>query len=154
MNNIILAGRLTAEPILRSTQSGHSVLQFDIAVTKRFKREGGPTADFFRCNAWDKTGDTIYRYLHQGDGIVVRGRIENDNYTDRNGNKVYSMVVIVEDWDFGPKKRGTEGNYNNQSQNYGGQGNYGGQQMQQGGDRYADGFMNIPDGIDEELPFN
>lgn len=169
MNKVILMGRLTRDPEVRYSQgaSQTAVARFSIAVDRRFKREGEPDADFFNCTAFGKQAEFIERYLHKGIKIVLVGRIQNDNYTNKDGQMVYSVRVMVDEIEFAESKNASGGNgyggnaggFNN---NGGGFGNNNGGFNNggfQGGSAPAasgagDGFMNIPDGIDEELPFN
>ena len=151
MNKVILMGRLTRDPEVRYSQgaSQTAVARFSIAVDRRFKREGEPDADFFNCTAFGKQAEFIERYLHKGTKVVLSGRVQNDNYTNKEGQMVYSVRVMVDEIEFAESK-------NAASQNEGGYSNNGGF----GGNAApapsgaGDGFMNIPDGIDEELPFN
>ena len=159
MNKVILMGRLTRDPEVRYSQgaSQTAVARFSIAVDRRFgKREGEPDADFFNCTAFGKTAEFVERYLHKGTKIALSGRIQNDNYTNKEGQMVYSVRIIVDDVEFAESKNASGGNA-------GGYGNGGGYNKggYAGGGNSApapsgagDGFMNIPDGIDEELPFN
>ena len=163
MNKVILMGRLTRDPEVRYSQGANqtAVGRFSIAVDRRFKREGEPDADFFNCTAFGKQAEFVERYLHKGTKIVVVGRIQNDNYTNKEGQTVYSVRVMVDEIEFAESKNAAsqnEGGFNggNGGFNDGGYGNNGGF----GGNNApaasgaGDGFMNIPDGIDEELPFN
>ncbi len=155
MNKVILMGRLTRDPEVRYSQGANqtAVARFSIAVDRRFKREGEPDADFFNCTAFGRQAEFIERYLHKGTKIVLSGRIQNDNYTNKDGQMVYSVRVMVDEIEFAESK-------NAAAQNEGGyQGGYGAGNSFSGGNApaasgAADGFMNIPDGIDEELPFN
>lgn len=110
MNLAVLQGRLTSNPVRKYPFGSAPVVSFSIAVPKKFKKQGAPTADFFDCTAWDKDAENIYKFFTQGDMILIRGRIENNNYTNRAGEKVHGQVIIVEEWEFGPKKRGSEEN--------------------------------------------
>ena len=158
MNKVILMGRLTRDPEVRYSQgaSQTAVGRFSIAVDRRFKREGEPDADFFNCTAFGKQAEFVERYLHKGTKIVVTGRIQNDNYTNRDGQQVYSVRIVVEEIEFAESKNasagsqdgGVSGGYGNNG--FGGSGSY----NRPAASGAADGFMNIPDGIDEELPFN
>ena len=163
MNKVILMGRLTRDPEVRYSQgaSQTAVARFSVAVDRRFKREGEPDADFFNCTAFSKQAEFVERYLHKGIKIVLSGRVQNDNYTNKDGQMVYSVRIMVDEIEFAESKNASAGNgyggnaggYNNN----GGGFNNGG--FQSGGNTpaasgAADGFMNIPDGIDEELPFN
>ncbi len=146
MNKVILMGRLTRDPEVRYSQNGSNtaVARFSIAVDRRFKREGEADADFFNCTAFGKQAEFVEKYLHKGVKMMVEGRIQNDNYTNRDGQQVYSVRVIVENLEFAESKNAA-----------GGDGGYGGGARQSAPVTPAgDGFMNIPDGIDEELPFN
>lgn len=141
MNKVILMGRLTRDPEVRYSQgaSQTAVGRFSIAVDRRFKREGEPDADFFNCTAFGKQAEFVERYLHKGTKIVVSGRIQNDNYTNKDGQTVYSVRVMVEEIEFAESKS---------AQNAGNGNAAGG-----GAATTDDGFMNIPEGIEEELPF-
>lgn len=150
MNKVILMGRLTRDPEVRYSQgaSQTAVARFSIAVDRRFKREGEPDADFFNCTAFGKQAEFIERYLRKGIKVVVCGRIQNDNYTNKDGQMVYSVRVMIDEVEFAESK-------NAQNNNDGGyNGGYTGGNSAPAPSGAGDGFMNIPDGIDEELPFN
>ncbi len=151
MNKVILMGRLTRDPEVRYSQgaSATAVARFSIAVDRRFKREGEPDADFFNCTCFGKQAEFVERYLRKGTKIVTVGRIQNDNYTNKDGQMVYSVRVMVDEIEFAESKNASSGN----------EGGYTGGNNYNNYNRPApsgagDGFMNIPDGIDEELPFN
>ncbi len=163
MNKVILMGRLTRDPEVRYSQgaSQTAVARFSIAVDRRFKREGEPDADFFNCTAFGKQAEFIERYLHKGTKIVLSGRVQNDNYTNKDGQMVYSVRVMVDEIEFAESKNASGGNAggygNGGGYNNGGgfnNGGYGGGNSAPAASGAADGFMNIPDGIDEELPFS
>ena len=138
MNKVILIGRLTRDPEVRYSQgdSSTAIAKFSIAVDRRFKRDGEPDADFFNCTAFGKQAEFAERYLKKGTKMAVVGRIQNDNYTNRDGQKVYSVQIMVEEMEFAESK-GTNA--------------AAGQSEAPAADK--DGFMNIPDGLQEELPF-
>jgi len=140
MNKVILLGRLTKDPEVRYSQGANSmaVARFSIAVNRRIKHEGEPEADFFSCTAFRKQAEFVEKYLRKGIKIVVTGRIQNENYTNKDGQTVYGVKIMVEELEFAESKSAA-----------GNQGNMAYNSMASG-----DGFMNIPDGIDEELPFN
>ena len=144
MNKIIEIGRLPRDPEVRYSQGANAtaVANFSIAVDRRFKREGEPDADFFNCTAFGKQAEFVERYFKKGMKVVVVGRLQNDNYTNKEGQKVYNVRIMVEELEFA------------ESKNAGGAGseNRPGGRPQPGTDN--DGFMNIPDGIDDGLPFN
>lgn len=96
MNRIILIGRLTADPELKTTSTGKSVVSFTIAVDKKFKPQDGPTADFFRVSAWDKTAEFVGNYLTKGRLVAVDGRAEQRKYQDKDGNNRESFDVVAE----------------------------------------------------------
>ena len=158
MNKVILMGHLTRDPEVRYSQgaSQTAVARFSIAVDRRFKREGEPDADFFNCTCFSRQAEFVERYLHKGIKVVLSGRIQNDNYTNKEGQMVYSVRVIVDEIEFAESKNasgGNNGGYNNDGgYNNGGFG--GGANNVPAASGAGDGFMNIPDGIDEELPFN
>lgn len=150
-------GRLTRDPEVRYSQGATptAVARFSVAVDRRFKREGEPDADFFNCTAFGKQGEFVEKYLHKGTKVLLSGRIQNDNYTNKDGQQVYSVRVMVDEIEFAESKNAAGngdgfngGNYGNNNNNYGGN------RSQAAPSGAGDGFMNIPDGIDEELPFN
>jgi single-strand binding protein len=146
MNKVILMGRLTRDPDVRysQTDSNMAIARFSLAVDRRYKKQGDETtADFFNCTAFGKQGEFVEKYLKKGTKIVVTGRIQNDNYTNKDGQKVYSVQIMVEEIEFAESKASAQSN----------EGSDGGAQPQMGAPD-ADGFMNIPDGIGSELPFN
>ncbi|MDY2790064.1 MAG: single-stranded DNA-binding protein [Lachnospiraceae bacterium] len=146
MNKVILMGRLTRDPEIRYSQgaSQTAVGRFSLAVDRRFKREGQPDADFFNCTTFGKQSEFVEKYLHQGTKVVVTGRIQNDNYTNSNGEKVYSVQVIVEEIEFAESK--------NASQSYNGGAPAGGGAPAPSA-ASGDGFINIESGVEETLPF-
>ena len=163
MNKVILIGRLTRDPEVRYTSGSSSlcVAKYYLAVSRRVRRDGEPTADFIPCTAFGATGEFAERNFKQGKKVVVIGRLSSGSYTNRDGKKVYTIEVIVEDQEFAESKRAEDSLSSNssQSRNQGNGNNRSGNPFDQGngsngGNTYTpDGFMNIPDGIDEELPF-
>ena len=148
MNRVILMGRLTRDPEVRYSQGANNmaIARFSIAVDRRFKREGEADADFFNCTAFGKQAEFVEKYLHKGVKILLEGRIQNDNYTNKDGQQVYSVRVMVDNLVFAESKNASMA---------GGDGGYtGGAVRREAPAPASDGFMNIPDGIDEELPFN
>jgi len=144
MNKVILIGRLTRDPEIRYSQGASStaVGSFSIAVDRRFKRDGEPDADFFDCTAFGKQAEFVERYLKKGTKMVVVGRLQNDNYTNKDGQKVYRTRIMVDELEFAESKNAaSEGSEYRPS-------------ARPEPSAAGDGFMNIPDGIDEELPFN
>ena len=159
MNKVILMGRLTRDPEVRYSQGATStaVARFSIAVDRRFKREGEPDADFFNCTAFGKQGEFVEKYLHKGTKVVLSGRIQNDNYTNKEGQQVYGTRIMVDEIEFAESKNAAgsgDNGYANGGNNYSNNNNYSGNKTQAAPGGAGDGFMNIPDGIDEELPFN
>ncbi len=145
MNKVILMGRLTRDPEIRYSQGENSlaIARFSLAVDRRFKRPGDPEADFFNCTVFGKQAEFVEKYLKQGTKMVVVGRIQNDNYTNKEGQKVYSTQIMVDELEFAESKSASSesGGYQQASRPAPSQ-------------AVGDGFMNIPDGLDEELPFN
>ena len=139
MNKVILMGRLTRDPEVRYSQgeSATAVSRFTLAVDRRFRREEA-SADFIGCVAFGKNAEFIEKYFRQGTKALITGRIQTGSYTNRDGNKVYTTDVVVEDQEFAESKK-------NASE--------GGMPGAVPAPTSTDGFMNIPDGIDEELPF-
>lgn len=152
MNKVILMGRLTRDPEVRYTQGDNqmAIARYTLAVDRRFNRNGDEnTADFISCVAFGKSGEFAERYFRKGTKVLVTGRIQTGSYTNKDGVKVYTTDVVVEDQEFAESKNSN----NNSGDNYGN--NFGGGNSQSVAPMAADdGFMNIPDGIDEELPFN
>ena len=148
MNKVILMGRLTRDPEVRYAQgeSPLAIARYTLAVDRRFNRNGDDaTADFINCVAFGRSGEFAERYFRKGIKIAVTGRIQTGSYTNKDGVKVYTTDVVVEDQEFAESK--------NASQQAGG--DYAPAGRTQSAPMAAgDGFMNIPDGIDEELPFN
>ena len=148
MNKVILMGRLTRDPEVRYSQgdSATAVARYTLAVDRRFNRNNDDqTADFIGCVAFGRSGEFAEKYLHKGTKVVVTGRIQTGSYTNKDGVKVYTTDVVVEDQEFAESK-------NSAGNNDGGfvpAGRPAPAPMAAG-----DGFMNSPDGIDEELPFN
>lgn len=142
MNKVILVGRLTRDPEVRYPQDAEraAVGRFSLAVDRKYKQQGQPEADFFNCTCFGRQAEFAEKYMKKGTKMVITGRIQNDNYTDRAGNKVYSVQVMVEEMEFAESKAA-----GNQSEK---------RNWQQSAKINEEGFMNIPDGIDEELPFS
>ena len=145
MNKVILMGRLTRDPEVRYGvgENSTAVARYTIAVDRRFKRDGEQNADFIGCVAFGRNAEFAEKYLRQGTKIVLTGRIQTGSYTNRDGQKVYTTDIVVEEQEFAESKAATAGN--------GGQGNY---SRSSSAPSDANGFMNIPDGIDDELPFS
>jgi single-strand DNA-binding protein len=149
MNKVILMGRLTRDPEVRYSagENALAIARYTLAVDRRFRRDGEATADFINCVAFGRTAEFAEKYLRQGLKIAVTGRIQTGSYTNREGQKVYTTEVVVEDHEFAESKAASD--------------NYAASQPRQNSapsmpspsSAGADGFMNIPDGIDEELPF-
>lgn len=146
MNKVILMGRLTRDPEVRYSQGENSlaIARYSLAVDRRFKRPGEPDADFINCVTFGKSAEFAEKYLKQGTKIAVSGRIQTGSYTNKEGQKVYTTDIVVEDHEFAESKGNGSG------------GDMGYQQTSRPAPSQAvgDGFMNIPDGLDEELPFN
>lgn len=141
MNKVILMGRLTRDPKVTWTQGNPStcIARFTLAVDRKYKREGENNADFISCVTFGKTAEFIEKYVKQGTKIVGCGRIQTGSYTNNDGQKVYTTDVAVDEVEFAESKKAQQENQNG-----------GSPEIQ----TTPDGFMNIPDGIDEELPFN
>ena len=142
MNKVILMGRLTRDPEIKVTQGDKptTVGRYTLAVDRRFKRDGDATADFISCVVFGKSAEFAEKYFRQGLRITISGRIQTGSYTNKDGVKVYTTDVMVEEQEFAESKASSEANAGSASS---------GQPKPA-----SDGFLNIPDGIDEELPFN
>ena len=154
MNKVILMGRLTRDPDVRYAPEDNATAyaRYTLAVDRRFTRRdeanNGQTADFIGCVAFGKGAEFAEKYLHQGTKVVVTGRIQTGSYTNREGQKVYTTDVVVEDQEFAESKGADS---SNRETSYG----QGGQEKLASKKSEVDesGFMNIPEGIDDELPF-
>ena len=147
MNKVILMGRLTRDPEVRYSTSGDgqlAIARYTLAVDRRFRRDGEQTADFIRCVAFGRSGEFAEKYFHQGTKIVAEGRIQTGSYTNKDGNKVYTTDVMVESQEFAESKAASQQNGNSQPS---------APTRPEPSSASSDGFFNIPDGIDEELPF-
>ena len=150
MNKVILVGRLTRDPDIRYTQGDNSmaVARYTLAVDRRrATADGQREADFIGCVAFGRQAEFAERYLHQGTKLIVTGRIQTGSYTNRDGQKVYTTDVVIEDQEFAESKASSEGRQQSQAPSYSAKRDI--------PDDIGDGFMNIPDGIEDEgLPFN
>ena len=135
MNTVILMGRLTKDPEVRDTNGEHStaIARYTLAVDRRFKREGQPDADFFDCTAFGRAGEFAEKYFKQGTKIAVQGRLQNDNYKGKDGKMVYRNMIVIESQEFAEGKKTDEKPAKKEQD--------------------EEGFMDIPDNVDEELPF-
>ena len=143
MNKVILMGRLTRDPEVRYSQGENAtaVARFTLAVDRRFRRDEAGT-DFIGCVAFGRNAEFIEKYFRQGTKALITGRIQTGSYTNKDGQKVYTTDVVVEDQEFAESKNAqSESGFQSMSR-------------PQPSAAIGDGFMNIPDGIDEELPFN
>ena len=143
MNKVSLMGRLTRDPEVRygAGENSTAVARYTIAVDRRFKRDGEQNTDFIGCVAFGRNAEFAEKYLRQGTKIVLTGRIQTGSYTNRDGQKVYTTDIVVEEQEFAESKAAGNGGQNNYSR-------------PSAATSDADGFMNIPDGIDDELPFS
>lgn len=134
-------GRLTRDPEVRYSAGDNSmaIARYTLAVDRRFRKDGENNADFISCVAFGKSAEFVEKYFRQGIKIVVTGRIQTGSYTNKDGVKVYTTDVVVEDQEFAESKS----DQSNSTASTAAQNN-----------SSKDGFMNIPDGIDESLPFN
>jgi single-strand DNA-binding protein len=182
MNKVVLMGRLTRDPEVRYTQGENSmcIARYTLAVDRRFSRSNGDgqTADFIPCVAFGKLGEHAEKYYHKGLKVAVSGRIQTGSYTNKDGQKVFTTEVVIEEQEFAESKGSQADGQNAGGQNASNNGRQGSGQSSQSSQRQNrsqsgsgrnssqnsnqnfpdqggfDGFMNIPDGIDEELPFN
>lgn len=142
MNRVILMGRLTRDPEVRYGGANNTaVARYSIAVDRRFKRDGEPDADFFNLVSFNKQGEFVEKYLRKGTKIVVEGELRNNNYTNKDGQMVYGMDIVTTNVEFAESKSAQSNNGF-------------AAETPAPNTSAGDGFMNIPDGIDEELPFN
>lgn len=135
MNKVVLVGRLTRDPEIRyaNNEKNTCTARFSLAINRKFKTNGQYEADFPNCVAMGKAAEFVEKYFHKGDMIALDGHIQTGSYTNKDGNKVYTTDVFAENVEFAQSKSDS-GNSNNSKPS-------------------SDGFMNIPDGIESELPF-
>lgn len=140
MNKVILMGRLTRDPEIRYSQGQNSTAigRYTLAVDRRFKREGQPEADFFNCTVFGKGAEFAEKYLKQGTKIAITGSLQQDNYTNQHGEKVYSFQIVVDEQEFAESKA-SAGNA---------------AASKPATPTASDGFVNIPESLEDELPFN
>lgn len=138
MNKVILMGRLTADPDVRYTSDGTAIARYNLAVDRRFKKDGEQSVDFISCVVFGKGGEFAEKYLKKGTKIAVEGRIQTGSYTNREGKKVYTTDVVVEAQEFAESK---------------GKGEETAPERAPEPKPDEDGFMSVPDGLEEELPF-
>ena len=141
MNKVVLVGRLARDPEVRYSEGENAtcIARYTIAVDRRFKRDGEASADFINCVVFGKNGEFAEKYFTKGMRIAISGRIQTGSYTNKDGVKVYTTDIVVEEQEFAQSK--SENDSSSAT-------------SQVAQNRNNDGFMNIPDGIDEELPFN
>lgn len=134
MNKVILLGRLTRDPDVRYSQGNEPmcIARYTLAVDRRFKKDGDQAADFISCIAFGKSGEFAEKYYKKGTKIAIVGRIQTGSYTNKDGQKVYTTDVVVEEQEFAESKSNSE---------------------PQPAPADSDGFMKIPDGVEDELPF-
>lgn len=141
MNTVILMGRLTRDPEIRyGATNNTAVARYSLAVDRRFKQDGQLEIDFFNIVSFGKAGEFVEKYLHKGTKIVIDGELHNNNYKNKDGQMVYGIEIVTRNIEFAESKnsQGTQDNPQPMPSNVAAEG----------------GWMNIPDGIDEELPFN
>lgn len=157
MNKVILMGRLTRDPEVRYTTGDNqmAIARYTLAVDRRFSRnnDDGPNADFIPCICFGKAAEFVERYLKKGTKMAITGRIQTGSYTNRDGVKVYTTEVVVEDQEFAESKGSSTSSSAASAQTDAKSSEEQKKSRQEYKQETMDGFMNIPDGIDEELPF-
>ena len=135
MNKVVLVGRLTRDPEIRyaNNEKNTCTARFSLAINRKFKTNGQYESDFPNCVAMGKTAEFVEKYFHKGDMIALDGHIQTGSYTNKDGNKVYTTDVFAENVEFAQSKSDSSNSNNSKPS--------------------SDGFMNIPDGIESELPF-
>ena len=140
MNKVIEIGRLTKDPEVRYSNGANgstAVARYTLAVDRKFKQEGQPTADFINCIAFGKLGEFAEKYLHKGVKIAIVGRIQTGSYKNKDGNTIYTTDVVVEEQEFCESKSSQQSQNNDRPQ-----------------PSQDNSWMNIPDGVEDSLPFN
>ena len=144
MNRVILMGRLTRDPEVRYTSGENSmaIARYTLAIDRTIKKQGEQSADFINCVAFSKAAEFAEKYFRQGMRVLVSGRLQTGNYTNKEGQKVYITEVIVDTQEFADSKGAGDSSYKSSTRS-------------STSSASIDGFMNIPDGVDDEgLPFN
>lgn len=147
MNKVILMGRLTRDPEIRYSQSGDNnlaIARYTLAVDRRFQKNGEQSADFISCVVFGRGAEFAEKYLKQGIKICIDGRIQTGSYTNKDGVKVYTTEVVVENQEFAESKNAAQNN---------GSADFSGGNRPTPSAASGDGFMSIPEGIEDELPF-
>lgn len=139
MNRVVFLGRLTRDPEIRYTQGNNpiTIASFDLAVNRRFKRDGEPEADFFSCSCFGKQAEFVEKYLKKGVKILCSGQVQNNNYTNKDGQKVYATRIVLDEIEFAESKSASSAETNTAP----------------APQANSDGFLNIPDAMSDELPF-
>ena len=147
MNKVVLVGRLTRDPEVRYSQGDNAtaVARYTLAVDRRFRRDGEPTADFIPCVIFGRSAEFAEKYFRQGLKVIVTGRIQTGSYTNKDGQRVYTTDVVVENQEFAESKAASANNAGGYQQ--------AAPSRPEPTQAAGDGFMNIPDAIEEELPF-
>ena len=150
MNKVILMGRLTRDPEVRYSagENALAIARYTLAVDRRFKRDGEASADFIPCVVFGKSAEFAEKYFRQGMRVLITGRIQTGSYTNRDGQKVYTTDIVVEDQEFADSKGAASGG------GFDGGSGYTPAERPAPSMAAGDGFMNIPDGTDDELPFS
>ena len=166
MNKVILCGRLTRDPEIRYSQGERqmAIARYTLAVDRRGRRagndDGSQTADFIQCVAFDRAAEFAEKYLRQGTKLIVTGRIQTGSYTNRDGQRVYTTDVVIEEQEFAESRNASSSNAPSYSADFQQRESAPAAPQTQAAapspaiEDAGDGFMNIPDGIDEDLPFN
>lgn len=141
MNKVVLMGRLVRDPEVRYMQNDNqtAIARFSFAVPRKFKRENEPDCDFINCVAFSKQVEFIEKYAHKGMKLLIEGRWQTGSYTNKDGQKVYTNDCVVESCEFAESKNSSQSNEN---------------RPQSAPPNIDDSFMNVPEGIDAEIPFN
>ena len=150
MNKVVLVGRLTRDPEVRYSQGDNAtaVARYTLAVDRRFRRDDEPTADFISCVVFGRSAEFAEKYFRQGMRVSISGHIQTGSYMNKDGVKVYTTTVVVEEQEFAESRAENATNrgvYHQSAPN---------QDVSTATNDTGDGFMSIPDGIDEELPFH
>lgn len=145
MNKVILMGRLTREPEIRYSQGNDqtAIARYTLAVERRYNRNADQTADFINCVAFGRLAEVAEKYFHRGTKLAVTGRIQTGSYTNKDGNKVYTTDVVIEDQEFAESKGSSSSDG----------GSYQPAGRPSPANASAEGFMSIPEGIEDDLPF-
>lgn len=138
MNKVVLCGRLTKDPAVRHSAEGNAVARYTLAVERRFKKEGEQSADFINCVAFGRSAEFAEKYFRKGTKIIIVGRIQTGSYMNQEGQKIFTTDIVIEEQEFAESKSASAKSENSEASP----------------EANENGFMSIPEGMEDEMPFD